>query len=66
MPKPLPEIARCKCGRVAKVESTVFGKRFYVQCSYRGDDGIQWCFFGPTRKTQRGAINAWNRVMGDE
>lgn len=54
-PKPLPEIARCACGSVADV---FLGYRFYVKCLC----GVS-CWFGPSMKTTRGAINAWNRVM---
>ena len=33
-------------------------KHFYVMCNRKG------CFAtGPNRKTERGAVNAWNRIM---
>lgn len=59
-PKPLPEIARCECGRRADVYlreyEVIKVKEHYVNCD------CDWT--GPTRKTKRGAILAWNRVMG--
>ena len=54
-PKPLPEIARRACGSVADV---FLGYRFYVKCLC----GVS-CWFGPSMKTARGAILAWNRTM---
>ena len=55
---PLPEIARCKCGRGPFVYTFPwldFGNT--VRC-LRGH-----CWIGPHRKTPRAAINAWNKVM---
>ena len=52
--KPLPEIARCACGSRAKI---VFaGQSYYVRCYVCG-------WLSAWRKTARGAILAWNRVM---
>jgi len=58
-PKLLPEIARCRCGKRPKL------------MPFWNDGHTEWsvrCFscllVGPFRMTERGAINAWNRVMG--
>ena len=54
-PKPLPEIARCACGlRVDSLESESIRERVWCFCGWKG----------PWRATVRGAILAWNRVMG--
>ncbi len=53
--KPLPKIARCGCGRKARL--TEYGrwrKACRARCTLSG------CWIGPFRKTKRGAINAWN------
>lgn len=56
-PKPLPTIARCPSGHKPRLEPFASG-RFFVECYY----GLL-CWSGPVRKSRRGAINAWNRVM---
>jgi hypothetical protein len=58
-PKPLPDIARCVCGRAAGVIQNGSGK-VLIGC-FDID-----CWRGPWRKTRYQAILAWNRVMGGE
>ncbi len=59
MAKPLPEIEACKCRCTAW--TTYSGQYFYVEC------GDQECrAIGPERKTERGAILAWNRAQRKE
>ncbi len=58
MAKPMPEIAKCNCGR-APVRNHA-SDLISVHCV----DLRCWC--GPIRTTLRGAINAWNRVMGGD
>ena len=58
--KPLPEIARCVCGKTpemfrAKSLMDAARKFIRVQCAN--------CWCGPYRKSERAAILAWNRVM---
>ncbi len=68
--KPLPKIEKCSCGRKAALgrrtrsESwnttlipNLFVEEFYAGCG-------TCAVVGPLRKTNRGAINAWNKVMG--
>ncbi len=63
MPKPLPEIVRCKrCGEEPQVYQQGSGNWYRVECL---TDCRSVCWFGPQLKTARGAINAWNKVMGD-
>ena len=59
------KIERCACGRHAEmsecVKMLVAGMWYYdalqVVC-------LDWnCWRGPIRKTERGAIAAWNRIM---
>ena len=66
--KPLPEIAKCKCGAEAVCEwyENADGIMYYTaQCSKPATppdyEHICWC--GPLRRTERGAIVAWNKIM---
>ena len=60
----LPEVVNCDCGRKARAwciwtgEWQVICNRHWHVNSLRKD-----CWFGPVRKTERGSITAWNRVM---
>ncbi len=56
MKKPLPKIARCACGRKGRMDSA---GGHCVYCAR-----VLGCWWGPTRETERGAILAWNKVMG--
>lgn len=53
---PLPEIDRCECG----CRAGVFGEpgHYYIACKRE-----RGCWFGPSRRTIRGAILAWNKIM---
>ncbi len=54
--KPMPEIARCACGRKAVVNSILNeGKRFSAHCK------CGWA--GKWMKSARAAVLAWNKVM---
>jgi hypothetical protein len=53
--KPLPEIARCACGKKGKLWCVSATKS--IECSSRR------CWVGPPRRTERGAIIAWNKGM---
>lgn len=55
-PKPLPDISRCACGRKALLRGGYLGPAKEVSCE------CGWS--GPIRRNARGAILAWNRVMG--
>ena len=52
----LPEIAKCACGYKGDIFVWHSGLA-RVECLKGG------CWCGPNRHTERGAINAWNRVM---
>ncbi len=55
----LPKIANCSCGNKADLFYWMDGSgRVAVSCL------CDMCPEGPTRKTERGAINAWNKRMG--
>ena len=58
-PKPLPEIETCVCGRKAYVARPLcfVGALPRVECKDAD------CWRGPKRKTERGAINVWNRFQ---
>ena len=64
MRKPLPEIARCECGRKAILYRASYGVCLVI-CP-RFDAVGELCWRGPTRKTERDAINAWNRGRGEK
>jgi len=61
--KPLPEILDCFCGRpgwtiedpMSRPPQRPSVMRWHAACQNT------MCWVGPIRKTQRGAINAWNR-----
>ncbi len=55
-PKPLPKIEKCACGKKAIMHDVI---PLYVFIACLDTD----CWSGPTRKTKRGARNAWNKVM---
>jgi hypothetical protein len=57
MTRTKPELVRCVCGRKAVVWK-YSASEWIVKC---GDDD---CWRGLFRKTERGAVAAWNRVMG--
>lgn len=63
MPKKLPALKPCPfCGAKRVYIASKGGGFFWaVECS----NGACWVV-GPWRKTERGAINAWNRRKGDE
>ena len=63
MSKELPEIAKCACGSSAHTKPTLNLKSHYVQCASVDEYDCPRCWIGPDRKTERGAINAWNKVM---
>lgn len=67
MPKPLPEIVKCRrCGRISELDEDGPNQEYQVVCSHRTRKGwISYCWIGPIMKTARGAISAWNKVMGD-
>ena len=51
--------AKCTCGRRPDVYVSPTGL-WMVQCpALEGG-----CWWGPQRKTKRGGIDAWNRLMG--
>lgn len=62
MPKPLPEIKRCKCGSIASVEPAL---NFYAEPGI--PDMVVECedceSLGPVRKDANAAILAWNRAQ---
>lgn len=64
MTKPLPEIKRIPgiASRPQADRRTVYVATdgWWYVALYRADG---WSVYGPPRKTQRGAINAWNRMM---
>ena len=47
---------KCKCGKPVKVDLGGT-KQFSIFCP------SETCWMGPVRKTERGAIAAWNAVM---
>lgn len=51
------EIERCLCGRRPSVTSDDQRGGSWVYCWSYG------CWRGPVRKTERGAISSWNRVV---
>lgn len=57
------KLEKCRCGRKAKVISTLGGnikklhRIFRVRCKSCG------CWLEPWRRTKPGAIKAWNSVM---
>jgi hypothetical protein len=54
-PKPLPTISRCACNlAVDSLEAYMGNARVWCYCGWKG----------PWRKSRRGAIAAWNKVMG--
>ena len=59
--KPLPEIARCRCGRKAGA-FCIWTGAWQVICNRHWRKGGD-CWFGPVRKTACGAILAWNKGM---
>ena len=61
--KSLPKPVRCDCGKQAKLVGRFVVDGYGVGCSRRNRDGSRPCWIGPARKTKRGAINAWNKVM---
>ena len=59
--KPLPKIWKCSCKQIGLMyggESSAVWPRIWRICCWSGQ-----CWRGPSRKTKRGAINAWNKVM---
>ena len=64
--EPVP--VKCRCARKPRMESNHLATGFRIVCM-RGHcqpkpKEVYPCWIGPTRKTTRGAVNAWNRVMG--
>ena len=62
-PKPMPKIGKCGCGSADTGWESAFlvglqheGGPFCVHCGKCGKEG-------PIRKTPRGAITAWNKLM---
>lgn len=59
------KIVKCNCGRKPIVARNM--DYFRVVCRRKLHGQSAWaysCWIGPIRKTRRGAIDAWNRVMG--
>ena len=57
--KPFSEIARCVCGGGAYCHG--WEGAFLIACERHGTREV--CWTGPLRKTERAAINAWNKIM---
>jgi len=60
----LPEIAKCACGHGAYMGRTLrtpYGTEAHVEDYFVGCWGCG--ALGLVRRTERGAINAWNKVM---
>jgi hypothetical protein len=60
--KPLPEpqncpLCKCRVSVTHCEEGFFYQKHAFVMC-----DGSRCGMIGPTKTTQRGAINAWNRL----
>ncbi len=51
------KIANCRCGRKAETHG-IDRMEKWVACARTE------CWIGPTRKTEREAIKAWNKIMG--
>jgi len=64
-----PELAKCRCGHSAKVDRWIDNNStsYRVECQRVKalDPDTDWviCWIGPMRRTRRGAILAWNKVM---
>ena len=60
--KPLPKIDHCECNSSAVVVFDIYDRRrtYTVSCAH------PMCCVGPSRKTERGAINAWNKKTDGE
>jgi hypothetical protein len=60
------KISNCRCGRKAVFDSEGAGPSgVFVYCT-RGMGGgyMNTCWVGPSRKTEREAIESWNKIMG--
>lgn len=54
----MTEPVKCVCGRKPIVEVYGLILNYRIECSDTG------CWVGPARKTKRGAIQVWAKVMG--
>jgi len=62
--KPMPKPVKCACGGWPElIEPT--DHHFCVRCEKTMPD-YHHCWAGPSRYDERAAIEAWNRVMGEE